>query len=67
VAWRVDFIAGCGTAATVYMSTVEPSHVKTSAREDPRCLLLGTRQSIGWNLGIVVDRNSDLWIFREGL
>src|ERR1700693_1855335 len=44
------------------MSTVEPGHVKASAREDPCCLLLGTRQNIGWDLGIVVDGNSDLRI-----
>jgi hypothetical protein len=66
VPWHLETATGRCPIATVYVSTSEPRDVKTSARKDPRCLLLGTPQSIGWNLGIVVERNSDLWIFREG-
>ena len=49
------------------MSTVEPNYIQTSSREDLRCAFLGAGQSIGWDLGIIVDKNSHLWIFREAL
>src|ERR1700747_3412086 len=64
--WSIVFIAG-GRNNAISMSTVEPHYIETSTRKNLCRALFGTSQSIGRDLDIVVNKNSDLWILPEAL